>query len=145
MLKTYEQYPPQCQGGPLITYLLLSKILLTTESAIEVMITKISKIKIHEIEGEDVDSVASMVRSTFDILNGASDGARCYVPDNFPKTILQVLQTSSHPEFNKAFSEEQAMVQRKADRTGQCPVWPQVEMLLLHAERIYQRLAVENK
>ena len=52
MLETYEQYPPQCQGGPLIAYLLLSKILLTTESAIEVMITKISKIKIRDIKGE---------------------------------------------------------------------------------------------
>ena len=145
MLETYEQYPPQCHAGPLIAYLLLSKILQTTESAIEVMITKISKIKIRDIKGEDVDSVVSMVRSTFDILDGASDGARRYVPDDFPKTILQVLQTSSHPEFNKAFSEEQARVQREANRTGLRPIWPQVETLLLHAERIYQRLAMENK
>ena len=32
-----------------------------TESAIEVMITKTSKIKIRDIKGEDVDSVVSMV------------------------------------------------------------------------------------
>ena len=122
MLETYKQYPAQCQGGALIAYLLLSKILLTTESAIKVMIMKISKIKIRDIKGEDVDTVISMVRSTFDKLDCTSDGACFYVPDDFPKTILQVLQTSSHPEFNKAFSEDQCMVQHEADQTGHCPV-----------------------
>jgi hypothetical protein len=50
MLKTYEQCPIQCQGGPLIAHLLLSKMPLTTESVIEVMIKKISKVKLHEIK-----------------------------------------------------------------------------------------------
>jgi hypothetical protein len=145
MLETYEQYPIQCQGGPVIACLLLSKIPLTTKSAIEVMIKKISKVKLREIKGEDVKQVISMIHSTLDALNGASDGARHYVLDDFPKTVLQVLQTSSQPEFNKAFIEEQHMVQREADQTGQHPVWPPIKTMPLQAERIYQQLQVESK
>ena len=91
MLETYKQCPAQCQGGPLIACLLLSKILLMTESAIEVMIMQISKIKLREIKGEDVNQVVSMVCSAVDMLDGASDGARCCVSDDFPQTALQVL------------------------------------------------------
>jgi hypothetical protein len=94
---------------------------------IEVMIKKISKVKLHEIKGEDVEQVVSMVCSALDALNGTSDGARRHEPENFPKTVLQLLQTSSQPEFSEAFTEEQYMVQCEADQTGQCPVWPPIE------------------
>jgi hypothetical protein len=114
-LKTYEQLPIQSQGGSLMAYLILSKILMTMESVIEVMIKKISKVKVREIKGEDVEHVISMIHSTLDVLNGARDSTHHCVPNDSPKTVLQVLQTSSQPEIDKAFIEEQLMVQHKAD------------------------------
>ena len=65
-LESYEQYPVLCRGGPLMAYLLLSKILTTTESAIEILLVKIKSLKIRNIKGEDVDSVVSLIRSTVD-------------------------------------------------------------------------------
>ena len=143
-LETYEQYPVMSRGGPLMAYLLLSKILTTTESAIEILIKKIQKIKIRDIKGEDVDSVVSLVRSTVDVLRSASDEGRSYVPDDFPKTVLQVFQTSSNEAFNETFAEEQKAVQRESDKSGRKPQWPLVETTLLQAERVYQRLVVEG-
>jgi len=143
-LETYEQYPVMSRGGPLMACLLLSKILSTTESAIEILIKKIQKIEIRDIQGEDVDSVVSLVRSTVDVLRSASDEGRSYVPDDFPKTVLQVFQTSSNKVFNDTFEEEQKAVQRESDKSGRKPQWPLVETTLLQAERVYQRLVIEG-
>lgn len=144
-LEAFEQYPVMCQGGPLMAYLLFDKILTTTESAIEVLTKKIKTLKIRDQTGEDVDAVVSLIRSTVDVLHSASDDARCYVPDDFPKLVLQVFQTSSNTEFNETFAEEQRTVQRAADRTGKQPQWPTIDGTLLQAERVYLRLIAESK
>ena len=143
-LKSYERFPVLCRGGPLMAYLLLSKILTTTESAIEILMAKIKSLKIRDSKGEDVDAVVSLVRSTVDVLLSASDVGRNYIPDDFPKTILQVFQSSSNKEFNETFAEEQRTVQRESDRNGTKPLWPTVEGTLLQAERVYQRLVTEG-
>ena len=127
-----------------MAYLLLSKILTTTESAIEILMAKIKTLKIPDSKGEDVDAVVSLVRSTVDVLLSASDVGRSYIPDDFPKTILRVFQSSSNKEFNETFAEEQRTVQRESDRNGTKPLWPTVEGTLLQAERVYQRLVTEG-
>ena len=144
-LESYERFPVLCRGGPLMAYLLLSKILTTTESAIEILMAKIKSLKIRDSKGEDVDAVVSLVRSTVDVLLSASDVGRSYIPDDFPKTILQVFQSSSNKEFNETFAEEQRTVQRESDRNGTKPLWPTVEGTLLQAERVYQRLVTEGE
>ena len=105
-----------------MAYLLLSKILTTTESAIEILLVKIKYLKIRNIKGEDIDSVVSLIRSTVEVLVSPSDETRCYIPDDFPKMVLQVFQSSSNKEFNETFEEEQQTVQRESDRTGRKPL-----------------------
>ena len=144
-LETYEQFPEISRGGPLMAHLLFDKILTTTESAIEVLVKKIENLKIRDQIGEDIDSVVSLIRSTVDVLHSASDENRCYVPDDFPKLVLKVFQSSSNKEFNETFAEEQRTVQREADRTGKKPQWPAIEGTLLQAERVYYRLVTETK
>ena len=117
-----------------MAYLLLSKILTTTESAIEILLVKIKSLKIRDSKGEDVDGVVSLVQSTVDVLISASDESRSYIPDDYPKTILQVFQSSSNKEFNKTFAKEQQTVQRESGWTGTKPLWPSVEGTLLQAE-----------
>lgn len=44
-----------------MAYLLFTKIMTTTESAIEILVKKIERLKIRDIAGEDVDSVISLI------------------------------------------------------------------------------------
>jgi hypothetical protein len=82
MLETYKLFSVQSLGGPLIAYLLLAKTLMTTESAIEVLIKKISKVKLQEIKGEDMDHVVSMICSTLDVIVKAHYGVVVEVRTN---------------------------------------------------------------
>ena len=55
-----------------MAYLLLTKILTTTETAIELLRIKIKALKIRDSKVEDVDVVVSLVRSAVDVLVRAS-------------------------------------------------------------------------
>ena len=100
--------------------------------------------KLSELEGEDVDVAISLLRSTYSALESASTPSRNYIPDDFPRTIMQVLQTSSVPEFNQAFADEETDILREADRSGTKPSWPDVYVTLDYASNVYQRLKADN-
>ena len=86
-------------------FLVLKKIQDNSESAIEALKTRVTKLKIRDIQGENVDVAVSLIKSTYSTLQSASTAERNYVPDDFPQTVLKVLQTSSVKEFNEAFSQ----------------------------------------
>ena len=85
-------------------FLILKKIQDNSESAIKALKTRVTKLKIRDIPGENVDTAVSLIKSQNSTLQSASTAERNYVPDHFPQTVLRVLQTTSVKEFNEAFS-----------------------------------------
>jgi len=144
-LELYEGYPPVLQGGPLMLYLLLEKIQSNSECAIKALEGKISKLKIRDVQGENVAYVVSLIRNTHRALDAASTDDRNYVPDDFPLTVLKIFQTSSNTQFNAVFRKRENDILSKADMTGRKPVWPTVDNILTHATNTHTRLVNDPK
>ena len=143
-LESYEDYPPAQRGGPLMLFLILKKIQDNSESAIEALKTRVTKLKIRDIQGENVDTAVSLIKSTYTTLESASTAERNYIPDDFPQTVLKVMQTSSVKEFNEAFATVESRARHAADMDGVPPIWPEVHRTLNLATNTYGRLQAED-
>ena len=126
-------------------YLILKKIHDTSESSLETLKTRVSGLKISSLQGEDVETAVSFVRSVHDALLAASTAYHNYIPDDFPRTVLKVFQTSSVPVFNKQFEDEETEIIRISDKTGLHPVWPDVDATLNLAANTYTRLKTNEE
>ena len=144
-LEDYEEYHPIQQGGPLMLFLLLRRIQNSSEAAIECLQLKVKNIKISKVEGENVEHVVSLIKAAYYSLLGASTPSRSHVPDDFPKTVLEVMQTSSNSEFNSIFQHEASDARRLADKLGGLPNWPSVTETLNQAQSTYKRLLDSDK
>lgn len=140
-----DEYSMEQRGGPLMLSLLLKKIQDSSESAMEHLKASVHHLKISDLKGEDVDLAVGRIKSAYNILSSASTPDHCYIPDDFPKTVLTVLQTSSVPEFNHAFKAELDEIQRQSDKFGGLPQWPTVSELTTLATNTYQRLLNANQ
>lgn len=136
----YDDYAPPQRGGPLMLFLILRRIQDVSETAIDHVKKSLTDLKISEIPGEDVDRVVSLIKSAHTLFKSASSSCHSYVPEDFPKLILKLFQTSSVPQFNQAFKHEQQIAQHLADKTGQIVEWPTVSELTLMATNSYKRL-----
>ena len=133
---SFVGYPP-ADGGPLMLLLILRRIQGSTETAIEHLVKRVQGLKISTMEGENVDHAVSLIKSTNALLVDSSTDERNLVPDSFPKTILQVFQTTSMPEFNKAFADIETTVRNSAIMEGEVPEYPTVDKILTMATGLY--------
>ena len=139
-LDEYEEFHPIQQGGPLMFYLIMKNIQNSSEAAVEHLRGKIKTLKISKLPDENVDTAVSLIKSAHYALLNASTAGRSFVPDDFPKQLLEVMQTSTNEEFTTVFREEQAKAQRDADKHGGQPAWPTVSEILRLATNTYRRL-----
>ena len=144
-LEEYEEFHPIQQGGPLMLYLILKRIRTSSESAVDYLKKKVLSIKIREIEGENVDTVVSLIKSAYHALLSASTPTRSYVPDDFPLKVMEVCQTSSNAEFNKVFADEVSEARRQADKYGGLPNWNSITQTLNQASSTYRRLKLSGE
>ena len=121
-------------------YLILKRIQISSESAVDFLKKKVTSLKISEVEGENVDTVVSLIKSAYYALLSASSPTRSFVPDEFPYQVLLVMQTSSNDEFNKVFATEVADARRLADKYGGQPTWSTVTQTLSQATSTYRRM-----
>ena len=144
-LEKYEEFHPIQQGGPLMLHLILERIQTSSESAVEFLKGKILSIKIREIEGENVDTVVSLIKAAHQALLSASTPTRSYVPDDLPLKVMEIFQTSSHHEFNKVFADEVSEARRQADKYGGVPNWNTISQTLNQASSTYRRLKLSGE
>ena len=139
-VEQYEECTPTQQGGPLMLSLILRRIQDQSEQALDLLKETIKKLKIHKTVGEDVEEIGRLLKTTLKVLKSASDDQRSYVPMDFTKTIFDVFQTSSAPEFNEVFKKMSAEILTKADMEGVVPIWPQPGKILTLGLNTHKRL-----
>ncbi|MGL5934446.1 MAG: hypothetical protein ACRCZI_02365, partial [Cetobacterium sp.] len=94
-LSTYETFPEDCRGGPLMFLLIMKRIQSTTETALNHLVDKIRSIKISSIDGENVETVVLLVKGALKLVGRGAMTEVVRLPQDFSKTLLQVYQTSS--------------------------------------------------
>ena len=141
-VEEHNEYLPVQQGGPLLLYLVLKKMLDVSETSLEYLRKRVKAIKLSELPGENVEEAVSLIKSTHKVLTQCSTVERQYVPDDFSETILKVFQTSSQPAFNRVFETEESNARHKADSCGaiaKCPTYLKTCTLALNT---YRRMTV---
>lgn len=125
-------------------YFALRRIQNGSESAIENLKTRLKKMKISKIPGENVEEAISFIKSAYQVLVSASSETRNYIPDDLPKTILKIFQTTSVKAFNDDFKLEYQMAQTEADKVNGVPEYPSIAELMTMAGNKYRRLVADD-
>ena len=102
-------YSVKTQGGPLFLYLMLQLIISTSEEASKALLTRLDNLKIHQVEGENVLNVVSLVRKAVDRLTLVNK-----LPDDIVDKLFDIFTTSSVKDFNSLFSAMK--IQRRIDQ-----------------------------
>lgn len=136
----YDDFRPVQQGGPLMLILLLQRIQNQSEQALDHLKKQVEELKLNKIEGEDVEQVIRLIKSTYRVLKNSSTKTRSYVPLEFTKTVFQIFQTSTVSQFNDIFYTWEQEILIKADLKGVKPVWPSLSEVIRLAKNSYSRL-----
>ena len=143
-LEDYEEYALEQRGGPLMFFLIMSRIQRSNETAMEHLKTQIRNLKVRDIPGEDVEKVVSLIKTTHNTLLNASTPEHNYVPDDFPHIVLKVLQTSTVGPFNAAMKHEVTLVKHEQHKYGGRPQWPSISEILGLAVNTYRDLVADD-
>ena len=91
-LETCEEHAPVQQGGPLMLFLILQRVQDRSEQTLDVLKMRAAQLDISKLKGEDVEQAARLIKSTHRVLKSSSTDSRSYVPRDFVKTVMFVLQ-----------------------------------------------------
>ena len=144
-MEAYSQFTPVQQGGPLMLYLILTRIRDSSEQALVFLQTKVANLVIRNLEGENVEKAVSLIKNCHGVLQDASTPSRPYVPRDFVKTVLSVLVTTSVPEFNDGLIHLQQRLYAEADMKGVAVVWPSLNSVCRFALAMYRRLKASGE
>ena len=128
------------QGGPLMLCLLLQRIHNGTEQHMEYLRLRVQTLKISTLEGESVDLAVSLVNAAYATFLYATTPSNDCIPPEWSRTLIQVFQTTSVPEFNETFKDEEKNARRDADKHGGQPTWPSHDELTKLATATYGRI-----
>jgi hypothetical protein len=113
-------YPNEARGGPLFFVIMMELLLSQTEEAVIALQTKLKKMDLKSIPGENVERAVSLSRAALVRLETFGK-----VPDDIIRILLRIFQTSSVPAFNEFFHHleqqrkvEQAMSTTKTEETN---------------------------
>ena len=107
--EVYSTFPSQARGGPLFFAIMMEQVLSQTEEAVFALQTKLKKMDLKAIPGENVDKAVSLARAA--ILRLETFGK---IPEDLIRNLLRIFQTSSVPAFNDFFKhlEQQRKVEQ---------------------------------
>ena len=95
---TYSEYPAIEQGGTLLLLIILRLVISQTKEAADTLKKSFEHFKISSQDGEHIPTVMAWMKSVIERLVTYE-----VYPEDIVKTVLEILQTSSHTGFNENF------------------------------------------
>jgi Zinc knuckle len=96
--EVYMGYPRESRGGPLYFVLLMNQLLSQTEEAVLALQSRLKKLDLKNIPGENVDKAISLARAAIIRLETFNK-----TPEDLVRSLLKTFQTTSVPSFNEIF------------------------------------------
>lgn len=96
--------PPQHDTGPVAFYLLATYVVSTSEKVARAITTKLSQMKLHHFEGEDVEQMAATVRGAASRLITAN-----MMPHDMHEIVLEILDSTTVFKFRAYFNTLEAV------------------------------------
>jgi hypothetical protein len=98
VFEEYDGYPAATKGGPLLFIIAMHTILSNMEESAFALQNRIKTLKLTNIPGEDVSKAVSLICRALVWLCMLKK-----VPDDLPRILLKVFQTSTVADFNALF------------------------------------------
>ena len=154
----YHQFPDKQRGGTLLFLIIAKMSLHDTRAGAEFLLKTILEKKISEYPGENVLDFITMLKAvhkrlstiTLTFTTTTSTGTtttatqQSVLPADFSLQVLDLLQTTSVPEFNELFRNMKVQHQSKYLAKGYQSL-PDLDQLLTIAEKYYLQLSTESK
>ena len=104
--ETYRDFPGDQKGGPLLFKIMMDELLINSDAAGQALVAILKKLRIDQLEGENVNKVVGLVRAAVNRLGNIKNPVtgKNAIPDDLNEILLKVLQTSSVTEFNSIFA-----------------------------------------
>ena len=147
-LEQYMAYDQLEQGGPLLYKIMMDHLQFNTDAAGKALVTMLEKMKLNEIEGENVDKIVGLVRTTVQRLGRIEHSVtkKSAIPDDLNETLVKVFQTSTVTKFNNIFAHlETKALSEKYASGGRTNTYPTVETLLDVAHNTYYDMSLVNE
>jgi len=139
--ETYLKYPMEERGGPLFFKIMIGILQNDSKDAAEFLINKVKTLNISTYEGENIETVVSLIRGAIDRLENLRDeNDKSYIPDDFHEDLYNVFQTTSVPEFNDLFAQLKRSAKLSSFVSGAKAQPPKLLDILSFAEREYRKL-----
>jgi hypothetical protein len=147
-VEIYMSFKPSEQGGPLLYKIMMDHLQCNTDAAGKALVTMLKKMKLNEIEGENVDKIVGLVRTTVQRLGKIQHsvtGASA-IPDDLNESLLEVFKTSTVQKFTDIFNhlETSALAGKYALNGGKTNAYPSVNTLLDIAHNTYYDMSLAN-
>lgn len=97
--ETYDSYTEEEKGGPLFFVIMINAIMSQTEEASLSLQTRLKRLDLKDIPGENVDKAVGLLRAVIRRLKIFNR-----LPEDIVRTLLRIFQTSSVPAFNNVFA-----------------------------------------
>jgi hypothetical protein len=107
ILEIYDKYTDEYKGGPLYFKLLMDFLVSDLQSVADSIIKHIQSYKIRDVKGEDVSVSVTLLRNGCDRLHSVHR-----LPNDMPRTLVQVFQTTSNGDFNRYFAAAEIDIRR---------------------------------
>lgn len=141
-LETYNKYTVPYGGGPLMFKIIMNKIQVDTEVAVEYLLRTVKNMSVATFEGEDISKVVSLLRGAHRRLKGYGDAK---VPKYFAKQLCTIFQTCTVTEFSHMFQHCATTAEILNAEDPGVDHWPKPEALLSLAEVKYLELKQTDK
>ena len=146
-VEQYMSYKPIEQGGPLLYKIMMDHLQFNTDAAGKALVTMLKKMKLNEIEGENVDKIVGLVRTTIQRLGKIQHSATgaSAIPDDLNESLIEVFKTSTVKKFNDIFEHlETKALADKYTNGGMTNTYPKVATLLDVAHNTYYDMCLAN-
>ena len=136
----YRAFASAQRGGPLFFKLIMDELVINTREVADHLVDKLKAYKLSKVKGEDVTAMTRIVRASVRRLKNMKDpvSGTSYLPKDLAKKLLDILQTSLVPDFNKRFQMRKEIAEA-AYGSGD-PDYGDVEDILKQADKEYAEM-----
>jgi hypothetical protein len=126
LLQDTRDLPERMKGGPTYLYLVIEKIIATSETALRGLINKISSMKLTDYDGENVLDCVTYIRNGIKVMKDHSS-----IPHDIKSIVLEVFSSNTCERFGAVVSALRSDVDLKRNQID-------VDEILKLLERNYQ-------
>ena len=144
-LSDFYEYLPIYHGGALLFFCVMQRIYKVSEATIKQLHGTVRNLDVTTIDGENIETAVSLIRSVYKFCTYSSTSKRNHVPEDFVLWVLKAFASTSCPQFNAIFEKIISDAQVTADAVGGTPNYGDLTQVCSLAMNSYKRMSTPGE